>query len=111
MKTKQADNGKNESAARKKKAVNKDILKDANPEHYFFVQDGTILKNVLDLSKQLDNMADDIFKHHVNEMKNDFSNWIRDIFREEKLAEELLKTTDKDKTQLIILKYIIKKFS
>jgi len=44
-------------------------------------------------------------------MKNDFASWIKDVFREQKLAEELLKTTDKDKTQLIILKHIIKKFS
>ncbi len=111
MKKKQADNGKNENAARKKKAVNKDILKDANPEHYFFVQDGMVLKSVLDLSKHLDKMADDIFRHHVNEMKNDFASWIKDVFREQNLAEELLKTTDRDKTQLIILKHIIKKFS
>ena len=55
-------------------------------------------------------MTDDIFKHHVNEMKNDFANWIKDVFKEEKLAKELFKTTDKDKTQIIILKHVIGKF-
>ena len=101
----------NKGGVKKKSMKKGDILRDANPEHYFFVQDGTILKNVLDLSKQLDKMTDDIFKHHVNEMRNDFSNWIKDVFKEEKLAKELLKTTSKDKTQIIILKHIIKKFS
>ena len=95
---------------KKKKTKKKNILKDTNSNHYFFVQDGTILKNVLDLSKHLDKMADEVFKHHVSEMKNDFSNWIKDVFKEEKLAKELLKTTDKDKTQIIILKHVIKKF-
>jgi len=36
---------------------------------------------------------------------------LKEIFKEEKLAEELLKTTEKDKTQIIILKHIIKKFN
>ena len=96
---------------KKKKSMKKDILKDTNPEHYFFVQDGKVIKNVLELSRQLDNMADDIFRHHVNDMKNDFASWIKNVFKQEKLAKEVLKTTDKDKTQIIILKYIIKKFS
>jgi len=96
---------------KKKKSVKKkDILKDSKSEHYFFVNDGTVLKNVLDLSKQLDKMADDVFRHHVNETKNDFAIWIKDIFKEEKLAKELLKTTNKDKTQIIILKHVIGKF-
>ncbi|MBU1204878.1 MAG: hypothetical protein KKA61_03400 [Nanoarchaeota archaeon] len=110
MKTKRKV-AKKKGVKKKKAAIKKDILKDANPEHYFFVQDGTVLKNVLGLSKQLDNMADEIFMHHVNETRNDFSNWIKDVFKEEKLAKELLKTTNKDKTQIIILKHIIKKFS
>jgi len=95
---------------KKKKAEKKNILKDANSDSYFFVNNGTVLKNVLDLSKQLDNMADGVFEHHVNEMRNDFSNWIKDVFKEDKLAKELLKTTDKDKTQIILLKYVINKF-
>ena len=102
---------KKKKVKKKKAAIKKDILKDTNPEHYFFVQDGTVLKNVLELSRQLDKMADEIFMHHVNEMRNDFSNWIKDVFKEEKLAKELLKTTDKDKTQIIILEHIIRKFS
>lgn len=95
---------------KKKKTEKKDILKDANSDNYFFVNDGTVLKNVLDLSKQIDKMDDDVFRHHVNETKNDFAIWIKDIFKEEKLAKELLKTTDKDKTQIIVLKHVIGKF-
>ena len=95
---------------KKKAVIRKDILKNANADHYFFVNDGTVLRNVLDLSKQLDKMADEVFEHHVNGMRNDFSNWIKYVFKEEKLAEELLKTTNKDKTQIILLKYVIGKF-
>ncbi|OIO63394.1 hypothetical protein COY26_02760 [Candidatus Woesearchaeota archaeon CG_4_10_14_0_2_um_filter_33_10] len=102
---------KTQKRVKEKKIEKKDILKDANSDHYFFVNDGTVLKNVLDLSKQLDKMSDEVFRYHVNDMKNDFASWIKEIFKEEKLAEELLKTTEKDKTQIIILKHIIKKFN
>ncbi len=101
---------KTKKRVKKKKTEKKDILKNANADHYFFVNDGTVLRNVLDLSKQLDKMADEVFEHHVNGMRNDFSNWIKYVFKEEKLAEELLKTTNKDKTQIILLKYVIGKF-
>ncbi|PIU72314.1 hypothetical protein COS79_03545, partial [Candidatus Woesearchaeota archaeon CG06_land_8_20_14_3_00_33_13] len=83
---------KTQKRVKEKKIEKKDILKDANSDHYFFVNDGTVLKNVLDLSKQLDKMSDEVFRYHVNDMKNDFASWIKEIFKEEKLAEELLKT-------------------
>ena len=108
MKTKRKMAKKKE--IKKKKTEKKNILKDANSNHYFFVQDGIVLKNVLDLSKQLDKMTDEVFRHHVNEIKNDFAIWIKDIFKEEKLAKELLKTINKDKTQIIMLKHVIGKF-
>jgi len=95
---------------KKKTATKKHMVKNAKNSEYFFVKDGKAIKNIIELSNGLDKMTDDIFKHHVNEMKNDFANWIKDIFKEEKLAKELFKTTDKDKTQIIILRYVINKF-
>ena len=95
---------------KKKTATKKQIIKNAKNSEYFFVKDGKAIKNIIELSNDLDRMTDDVFRHHVNDMKNDFANWIKDIFKEEKLAKELFKTTDKDKTQIIILKHVINKF-
>jgi len=95
---------------KKKTATKKQIIKNAKNSEYFFVKDGKAIKNVIELSNELDKMTDDIFMYHVNDIKNDFANWIKDIFKEEKLAKELFKTTNKDKTQIIILKYVIDKF-
>ena len=39
----------------------------------FWVHDGPVLKNVRELYDYLPNMSDDIFRHHVNEERNDFS--------------------------------------
>jgi len=95
---------------KKKTAAKKQIIKNAKNSECFFVKDGKVIKNVIELSNELDKMTDDIFMYHVNDMKNDFANWIKDIFKEEKLAKELFKTIDKDKTQIIILKHVIGKF-
>jgi len=92
----------------KKKA--RDIIDDADSEHYFYLCDGTVIKNVLELSKNIERMNDEVFCYHVNNEKNDFSNWIRDVYNDENLAKSMLETKDKDKTQIVLLKALIERF-
>jgi hypothetical protein len=94
----------------KAKAVKKDLLKDADKEHYFYLCNGTVVKNVLELSKCIESMDEGVFRYHVNDVKNDFSSWINDIYNDDKLAKKMLETTDKDKTQIVLLKELIEKF-
>ena len=72
-------------------------LSDVNPEHNFWVSDGSILKNINDLLFALKKMKKNVFQAHVNKEKNDFANWINDIIKDEKLAKELYKVKDKKK--------------
>lgn len=65
-------------------------LSDAAPEQCFWVNNGPILKNIEELANVLPEMSDDTFQHHVNNEKNDFSNWIRDVIGDENLANDLL---------------------
>ena len=57
------------------------------PEEYFRLSNGRILKNLYELMNALESMDDDSFIFHVNEQRNDFSSWIRDIFKDEELAK------------------------
>lgn len=41
-------------------------------------------------------MSDEIFHHHVNNEKNDFSSWIRDVIGDQKLANDLLSSRNKE---------------
>lgn len=66
------------------------------------------MKNLRELADALENMPDDIFRFHVNEMKNDFAAWIRDVIKEDKLALEIAHAYDQKSIQVIILKYIVK---
>jgi hypothetical protein len=60
-----------------------------DPMHAFHLQDGRVIYSIKDLMDSLSGMPDDVFHYHVNQEKNDFANWIRDVFRMPQLAERL----------------------
>lgn len=78
-----------------------------DPEKYFRVANGTVVKGLMELDAAFDNMSDDTFQFHVNEWKNDFSNWIKDVINDKKLANELWGIKDRKKSQLVVLRRII----
>ena len=66
------------------------------PEEYVFrCQDGRVLRDMNELAEALSTMADETFAYHSNVEKKDFSNWVRDIIGDEKLAKELEKATSR----------------
>jgi hypothetical protein len=65
------------------------------PEEYVFWSiDGRILRDMKDLKEALDIMTVETFRYHCNDVKKDFSNWVKDIVKDEKLAKELEQTAD-----------------
>ena len=97
----------NEAAVSEVIAV-KRLLSTVPEQHNFFVADGTKICNVPQLIEALGAMHEDTFKFHANEDKNDFSNWLRDMFGEEELAESLKTVGTKTEAQLIIAKKLLK---
>ena len=66
------------------------------PEEYVFrCCDGCILRNMKELGEAFTSMVDETFAFHSNGDKNDFSNWISDIIRDEKLARDIVKSPDR----------------
>ncbi|MBS3101699.1 hypothetical protein J4204_06240 [Candidatus Woesearchaeota archaeon] len=74
----------------------KRYLCDAAPEQCFWINNGPILKNIEELANALPGMAEDTFRHHVNNEKNDFSSWVRDVIGDQKLANELASSKNRD---------------
>ena len=67
------------------------------PEEYaFHVQDGRVLRNMHDLGEALNSIADETYAYHVNGSKNDFSRWVADIIRDEKLTRDLTKASNRN---------------
>ncbi len=82
------------------------ILDNNIPEEcHFYVKDGRRLKNVLDLVNVFDDMAEEVYQHHVTEENNDFANWVHHVLDEEKLAQDLKGAEDKMDMPLTLLKH------
>jgi len=55
-------------------------------EQVFWCNDGRIFRDMKELGEGLAAMSFDTFVYHVNLAKNDFSNWLRNVVKDEKLA-------------------------
>jgi hypothetical protein len=64
-------------------------------EYVFWCHDGTIFRDMQELANGLATMTDGVFAYHVTSEKNDFINWVRDVIKDEQLANELVLATDK----------------
>ncbi len=85
---------KKKTRTKSKKRVKK-ILKDAPEDKKFWVCDGRVLKNLKELEQALRTMSDETYRYHVNKVKNDFYNWIKDVFKDRKLATEIKKSRNR----------------
>ena len=74
MPAKKATSVKKKATKKKSKAQ-----KNVPPEFAFYLCDGRVLHNLIELKRALKNMDDGVFYYHVNQEKNDFATWIHDI--------------------------------
>jgi hypothetical protein len=77
------------------RSVAEAMLGDVSEEKRFWSSDGRYLKSLEELRDALEQMADETFSYHSSENKTDFSNWVKDVIGDEKLARDLLKCTNK----------------
>lgn len=75
--------------AQKKTTVS--LLADTEPEKSFWLSDGRTLKNAKELAEALETMEDSVWGYHVTAEKNDFANWIEDVFGDSQLGGALRK--------------------
>lgn len=66
------------------------------PEKYvFWCHDGSVFRDMKELAEGLVKMSDGVFAYHANPEKNDFSNWLRDVIKDAKLADDLAQATSR----------------
>ena len=71
------------------------MLGEVKDEKQFFCFDGKCMKSLAELETALGEMTDDTYRYHSNEVKTDFSNWVRDVFGDDKLSRDLMKSTSR----------------
>lgn len=91
-----------------KVTIRKQILGQAPEEKTFVLHDGRKLKTVYELIDELETMDDGVFREYVCDLRNDFANWINDVFSEVSLAGELRKIHTRIDTQRAILKHVVR---
>lgn len=84
------------------------IKKDIKNEYFFILRDGRKIKNIKELAEEMGKMEDAVFFHHVSDERNDFANWIKDVFDETELAEQIRHLRNKHEIQKKIYEYLIK---
>lgn len=84
----------------------KRMFPELQPELYFRLHDGKIIKSIPGLQKALLDMDNETFSHHCNNHKNDFSNWIKEVFKEPILAEQLKQSKTRVGMILAITKWL-----
>lgn len=64
-------------------------LSDASPGKEFHFCTGLHAKNLDELASALKTIDDNAYQYHAHNEKNDFSNWIKDVLGDDKLASSL----------------------
>ncbi len=73
----------------------KRLLADVPSEYVFRCHDGLTLQSIKELGDALNSTADEIYVFHANTEKNDFTNWVRDVIKDDMLAKDLQKATNR----------------
>jgi len=71
------------------------LLADVPEKYEFRCRDGNILINIRDLRDALLTMTDEDFSYHSNSQKQGFSNWVKDVIKDDKLAADLAKSVSR----------------
>jgi hypothetical protein len=94
MAKKEKPQAKQKEQAQLKEQADKALAK--VPEEYvFWCHDGRTFRDMKELAEGLVALSDDIFAYHVNSERNDFSKWVKDVIRDEKLASDLATATNR----------------
>ena len=73
----------------------KRYLAEVPGEYVFRCCDGSVFRNMRELRDGLANMSEETYAYHANADKNDFSKWVRDVIKDEKLAADLQGSTSR----------------
>ena len=71
-------------------------ISDIKEGERFILRDGRLIKNLYELLNSLRSMEGQVFDFHVNDSKNDFGNWIRDIIKDPFLADRVFKAKTRE---------------
>jgi hypothetical protein len=100
--SKNTPNLKKSPSPRITKALANKFLARVPERHVFYLNSGSILRDIGELKEALAIMSDSTFSYHSNEIKKDFCNWIRDVVGDVQLARNLEDVTSREQAMKIV---------
>ncbi len=85
------------------------LNKNVSSDKLFILCDGRTISNCKILADMLVVISDDIFAYHVTDNKNDFANWINDLFEDKELAKKISVLRNKLLMSIEIYRYMFEK--
>ncbi|MBI2919256.1 MAG: hypothetical protein HYY01_14880 [Chloroflexi bacterium] len=67
------------------------LLADVPEDKRFWCQDGRVFANLQELEAALPTLSAETWQHHTGQGHSDFTNWVRDVFGDDRLATNLHK--------------------
>jgi len=93
-------------ASPKKKVSKKKLMSDSNPEQSFWINHGSVVRNLSELRDALSLISKETFEYHVNKDKNDFALWISEVLGDKELAKKLAKVWSQKSYQKVVDSHI-----
>lgn len=80
-------------------------------DKWFYFSSGRKASNILELKEALEGISEAEFRHHVGSERNDFANWVENVFEEKKLARSMREVSEKDGLIIILEDFLKRKKS
>jgi hypothetical protein len=71
----------------------------------FVLNNSVKLYSLRDLLNALSNMPEYVLNHHIMQGRNDFSNWIGDVFKYDDVAEDIKNAKNKEEIINVLKQY------
>jgi hypothetical protein len=90
------------SSAKGKKS--KRVLAKAQGSQCFWVNEGPILSDLMELARALESMSKETYAYHVHDARNDFADWVEFVLGDTELAQTLRAVPKPKSAQTLIVR-------
>lgn len=103
----QKKSSKNDAATKKtSRARTEKELVHAKGKEAFWMTDGSILRNLVELRDALVAMEESTYTHHVTSDKNDFADWVECVLQDPDCAAALRKSKKPTSARTVVIRHL-----
>lgn len=82
-----------------KKSSSEKKIKQVDGDLRFFAANGQVIGSIEELSQCISTFDVHILNHHINDERNDFADWVENVFENKTLAKKLRKAKSREELE------------